>query len=416
MSRWKQRIALLTLGALLLLTGCGKSKEFSEELENPVSDQVVNLKVWGGKHEQKLLNQLVEGFTKEYANEATFSITVEEMEEGETNRELLQDVNNSADVFVFVDDQLLELTAGGVLGEIEYTDKVKKENTEKSVESASIDDTVYAYPMTADNGYFMYYNKKYFSEEDVKSLDSMLEVAKNAGKQVLMDWSSGWYLYSFFGNTGLELTLSEDSLTNICNWNSRKNAIKGTDVGNAMLEIAKHPGFLNANDEAFKEGAKKGNIIAGVSGIWLGSALQEAWGEDYGAVKLPTYTCAGKQIQMASFSGYKLVGVNDYSENREWAQKLALWLTNEKSQELLVQERGLGPSNVVAIESDEVKENLAIQALHQQSEYAKPQRVGNKYWDPVQEFGLQLANQEVTAANMQKTLDELVKKITAEVI
>lgn len=51
--------------------------------------------------------------------------------------------------------------------------------------------------MTADNGYFMYYNKDYFTEEDVKSLDKMLSVAQAAGKKVAMEFNSGWYLYSF---------------------------------------------------------------------------------------------------------------------------------------------------------------------------------------------------------------------------
>ena len=36
---------------------------------------------------------------------------------------------------------------------------------------------MYAYPLTADNGYFLYYNKAYFSEEDVQSLDRILELA-----------------------------------------------------------------------------------------------------------------------------------------------------------------------------------------------------------------------------------------------
>ena len=44
-----------------------------------------------------------------------------------------------------------------------------------------------------------------------------------------------------------------------------------------------------------------------------------------GAVKLPTYTCAGQQIQMASFTGYKMMGVNAYSKHKDWALKLADW-------------------------------------------------------------------------------------------
>ena len=65
-----------------------------------------------------------------------------------------------------------------------------------------MDGKLYAFPMTADNGYFMYYDSSVFSAEDVKSLDKMLEVAGTAGKKVFMDLSNGWYIASFFLGAG----------------------------------------------------------------------------------------------------------------------------------------------------------------------------------------------------------------------
>ena len=46
---------------------------------------------------------------------------------------------------------------------------------------------LHAYPMTASNGYFLYYNKEYFTEEDVKSFDRMLEIAEKNEKNFLMN-------------------------------------------------------------------------------------------------------------------------------------------------------------------------------------------------------------------------------------
>lgn len=77
---------------------------------------------------------------------------------------------------------------------------------------------------------------------------------------------------------------------------------------------------------------QKGSVIAGVSGVWSETELKKIWGNDIGAAKLPTYTVAGKQVQMASFTGYKLMGVSAYSANPQWAAKLADWLTNEQNQ------------------------------------------------------------------------------------
>ena len=57
--------------------------------------------------------------------------------------------------------------------------------------------------------------------------------------------------------------------------------------------------------------------------MWNAVTVEEAWGSGFGAAKLPSYTCGGTQVQMASFSGYKLIGVNAYSKQREWAARLA---------------------------------------------------------------------------------------------
>ena len=37
---------------------------------------------------------------------------------------------------------------------------------------------------------------------------------EEAERLVVMDWTSAWYVYAFFGNTGLEIGLNEDGLTN----------------------------------------------------------------------------------------------------------------------------------------------------------------------------------------------------------
>ena len=231
------------------------------------------------------------------------------------------------------------------------------------MEAASINDTLYAWPLTADNGYFLYYNSRYISKEDATSLDRILEIAAAQNKKFAMDWSSGWYVYSFFGNTGMEVGLNEDGITNYCTWNQKGTAVSGTDVAQAMLDIASSPGFLNTDDTGFLEGVKDGSVIAGVSGVWNSVAVEEAWGNGYAAGKLPLYSCAGGQIQMASFSGYKMIGVNAYSDHHAWASLLAQWITSEANQQLRFQLRGQGPSNRIASQSAAVQDSPAIAAL-----------------------------------------------------
>lgn len=409
---------LVTGLAISMCTGCGGSSKVDDlELKN-VSDEKqddgkVSLTVWGAEADQELLQEIVDSFKEEYKGQAEFDITLGIQEESECKNGILSNINESPDVFSFADDQLRALAAAGVLKPIENGDVIKGASLEGAVEAASINDAMYAYPLTADNGYFLYYNKKYISEEQAGSLNSILEAAAASGKKMTMDWNSGWYLYSFFSNTGMELGLNEDGISNYCTWNNKKGDIKGTDVAESMLDIANSAGFVSADDVALKEGAANGTVIAGVSGVWSGEDMKAIWGKDYAATKLPTYTVAGKEVQMGSYTGYKLVGVNAYSDEKEWAAKLAEWIVSEKNQKLRFEKRGQGPANSNAAASDEVSANIAIKALIEQSEYGSLQRVGGKYWEPATEFGVQMSTGNVGKESLQHVMNQLVKDITA---
>ena len=409
----KKRAFLLILSVwmLALLAGCG-GRDQPADSSQPANETVA-LTVWGAEEDEALLQEIFSSFQSQYAGQASFQITYQPQSESNCKDVLLGDLENGADVFAFADDQVAALAAAGALDPIPASDAVRSANLSAAVEAASVDNTLYAYPLTADNGYFLYYNRAYFSEEDVQSLDRILEVAALAGRHVTMDWSSAWYVYSFFGNTGLEVGLNEDGLTNYCTWNSTEGDIRGLDVAQAMLSVASSPAFASMTDTEFLAGVQNGSVIAGVSGVWNAVAIEEAWGADMGAAKLPTYTCAGWQIQMASFSGCKLIGVNAYSSHPDWAARLAEWIASESNQRLRFERRGQGPANASAANSPEVQAAPAIAALLEQSEFSQLQRVGGKFWDPVTEFAGSMAAGNPSGASLQSQLDRMVEGVTA---
>ena len=408
----RKKILRLFLGILctMSLTGCRTDKD--TDIEDPQPSKV-DLVVWGAEEDTELMAQIIQSFKTEYQGQADFQITFEVQGEAQCKDALLGGLEEGADVFTFADDQLHALAAAGALDPIENADEIRANNLPSTVEAASVEDKLYAYPLTADNGYFLYYNKQYVSEEQAQTLDGILQATAANGKLFSMDWSSAWYVYSFFGNTGLEVGLNEDGITNYCTWNQADGAIRGVDVAQSMLNIANSPAFTNWTDEAFLSGIKNGSVAAGVSGVWNGVAITEVWGENTGAAKLPTYTCNGAQIQMASFSGCKLVGVNAYSEHPKWAARLAEWITNEKNQKLRFEMRGQGPSNSTVADSPEIQQSPAIAALLEQSEFSQLQRIGGKFWDPVSKFAGNMAAGNPSGQNLQEQLDEMAEGVSA---
>nr|WP_305142086.1 extracellular solute-binding protein [uncultured Acetatifactor sp.] len=392
------------------LMGCGAAEEPALEDEEL---QKVELVVWGAEEDTELMNQIIQSFQINYQGQADFQISFAVQGESQCKDVLLGGLEDGADVFTFADDQLNALAAAGALDPIGNADEIMDRNLSSTVEAAMVNDRLYAYPLTADNGYFLYYNKRYITEEQVKTLDGILEAAAANDKLFTMDWSSAWYVYSFFGNTGLQVGLNDDGITNYCTWNQTDGNIRGIDVAQAMLRIAENPGFSSCTDEEFLNGVRDGSVIAGVSGVWNSVAVEEAWGEDAGAAKLPTYSCGGSQVQMASFSGCKLIGVNAYSEHPEWASRLAEWITNEENQRLRFEMRGQGPSNIAVADSSEIRQSPAIAALLEQSAFSQLQRVGGKFWDPVSKFAENMAAGNPSGRNLQEQLDEMAEAVSA---
>ena len=409
----------------VLLAGCSSGSS-DEPAADSGEKQNVSLTLWGAEEDQALLQNLIDSFKEEYADVANFDISLGVESESTAKDTVLTDAEAAADVYAFASDQLPDLVKAGALQSIDemeealtaYTNKtvddIKNANTESSVEAATYDDTLYAFPMTADNGYFLFYDSTVVSEEDVATWDGLLAAAQASGKRVAMTLASGWYNASFFYSAGFTTGLNEDGSTTM-DWNGEAD-YTGVEVTQAMLNIASNPAFMAVADGDISNQIASGQLCAAVSGTWDATAAQEAFGDGYAATKLPTFTIAGAQLQQASVAGYKLVGVNAHSENAGWAALLADWITNEAAQQQHFDEREIGPSNNTVLESDAVKENTALAALAAQNEFGVVQMAGQNYWDPAATFGEMIAQGELNAddtAGIQSALDTLVEGVTA---
>lgn len=389
------------------LCGCSPAKEIPE----------VDLSVWCAYDEIALTETLVERFKEQYSSEERFNITISEEEELSCKETVLANPSAAADVFAFAADQFKEMYDAGALLEVTLDkDKITEENggaDNGAVRSAMADGRLYAYPKTASNGYFLYYNSNYLTENDIKSFDTLLDAAEKAGKKVTMDFTSGWYLYSFFKGSGLNVELSSDGITNTCDFNSTSGKYKGTDVAEAMFKIAQHPAFVSGSDDDFKAMIRSGEVIAGINGTWNSGIVSEAFGDGYAAAKLPEYTIAGDSVQMCSFAGYKHLGVNSATQYPEWSMRLAEFLTNEESQTERFKSRGEGPSNIKSAMSPEVSASPAIRALGEQAAYGYLENVGGAYWQPMYVFGTTIASGNKDEIEFQKLLDILVSGIVS---
>ncbi len=371
------------------------------------ASETVKLKLWGSQDDQAMLGEMIEGF-KAANPDKTYEIELGVVGEPDAKTKYLEDPAAAADVFAFANDQIIDLVNAGALYEVTLNkDAIVAANVAGSIEAATVDGELYAYPMTADNGYFLYYDKSVIDEEAVKSLDGILAAAQAAGKKMFMDVSNGWYIASFFLGAGGTLSVVDGAQV------SDFNNEKGLAAGEAIKAFTAHEAFMTG-DDAILTGGMGDTIVAGVSGTWNADAIKEKLGDNYAAAKLPTFTVNGEQVQMSSFAGFKLVGVSTMTEYPEDAMALAEWLTNEENQLKRFEQRAMGPSNIAVAQSAAVQENTALAALADQANHAQSQKevLGN-YWTPAEAFGATMEAKDYSK-DTQTLLDEMVAAINAK--
>ncbi|MCR5626296.1 MAG: extracellular solute-binding protein [Lachnospiraceae bacterium] len=415
MIRYSKKLVLpFVLTVSLILTSCGMSGN-----NEKAGSEKVKLELWCDDSSLELLQESLGEFEELHKDEAQFEFSYGTESEISCKKTVLADIDSAADIFVFADDQFDDLYNGGALLEItENADEVIAAvgGPETGAAKSSMrDGKLYAYPETAGNGYFLYYNSDYLSDEDVKSLDRILEVAGENGKKFSMQIAEGWYLYSFFKGGGLDITYDNKAKKNICNWNATDTPVKGVDVVESLLKYTTDPAFLSTTDDGFVSGVKDGSIIAGVNGPWNAEAVEGVWGDKMKATKLPEFDLKGTPAQMCSFTGYKLAGVNARTKEPHWAMELAKFITSKDIQLKRFKMVGDCPANVEAASSEEVKASPAVAALAMQAKFGYTQDVGDPFWDAAALLGTSIAAGNPDNRDIQELLDTAVEEIEAPV-
>lgn len=402
-----------------MVAGCGSSDAGSETNNETTGTEAaatpaaggetIALTVWAAEEDQTLTQQLIDGFVAANPDQ-TFEITLGVESEAKAKDDILVDPEAAADVFAFASDQITDLVKAGVLQPVQDVDTVSSQNVAGSVDASTVDGTLYAYPMSADNGYFLYYDSTVVT--DPTNWDAILADCGAAGKKAGMVLASGWYNAGFFYGAGFTTGLNEDGSTAM-DWNGTSaDGIAGTDVLQGMLDISGNSAFMPITDGETSNAIASGELAAVISGSWDAEAVQTAFGEGYAATALPTYTCAGEQVPMGSAAGYKMIGVNANSAQVGWAMELAKWLTNEDSQRERFAQRQIGPSNIAAGEDPAVQENVALVAVTAQNgAHGVVQVVGGGYWEPTKTLGEIIAQGNQDGTDLQELLDNTVEAV-----
>ena len=333
-----------------------------------------DIKIWVAEATVDFTKEQVEAFKAANPQYANINVIVEPVGEGDAANNVITDVEAAADIFGFAQDQLARMVAADALMDVnpEYMDAVKANNDAGAVAAVTLGETMYAYPMTSDNGYFLYYDKSVVS--DPSTLEGILADCEKAGKNFYFEINSGWYQTAFFFGAGCTLTYDTDDTGAIVGINCDYASENGVKALKAMIETAKSPAFANGSSVSAAT-----NIGAIVDGTWDATSAKEAFGDNYAATKLPTV--AG--FQLGGFRGFKMLGVKPQRDEAkmECCDALAFFLTSEEVQIARYNAVGWGPSNLNAQKNEAVQADEALSALAAQRAFAVTQgQYPGEYW------------------------------------
>ncbi|MGN0452653.1 MAG: extracellular solute-binding protein [Ruminococcus sp.] len=362
--------------------------QIGEAIKAEANGNTVTLKLWGPEKAQDEFKAEAAAFAELFKDYATIKVEVAVQGEGDVAGMVINDQNAAGDVFSFPSDQLLKLTNANAIDEVYFPENVKADNTAASVEAATINGKIYGYPETGDNSYVICYDKRLVSDEQVKTLEGILEACKANGKKFIMNAGDGFMSCTFIFTGGLKLDgFEEDGETqkfNDYDIDQVTAAVKAfaeafTGAGNAYES--------NTSDQVV-DGFKNGTTAAGVLGSWDAAAATEVLGENVGYAILPTININGTDTQMINMFGYKYLGVNSQTKFHIAAQALAYYMSNEENQINRASALGWTPANVKAQENDAVKSAPHMPVFLAQSEYSVPQTgIAGTFWDPLAALG-----------------------------
>ena len=332
------------------------------------------IKVWVAENTVAFTEEKIAEFKEANPQYADMTVTIQSVGEGDAATSMLTDVEAGADIFGFAQDQLNRLVSVDALAPVvdENAAFVTSENDPGSVKAVTMGETIYAYPMTSDNGYFLYYDSTVIT--DPSTLEGVLDQAQAAGKSVYFEINSGWYQTAFFFGAGCEFTFESDDDGNLVAMNSTYASENGVKALKSMIKLANHPAFVNGSSVA-----NATNAAAVVSGTWDSGAAKELFGDGYAAAKLPTMD----GYQLGGFGGFKMLGVKPQMDADKLAacHALATFLTSEDVQLDRYDAVGWGPSNLAAQQDELVQEDVALSALAAQLAFCEAQgQYPGDYW------------------------------------
>ena len=379
-----------------------KTEEYTNAGTEPKTEKIT-LTIWtpegdqSGSHGSWLEKELAA--FKEAHPEWDLTIKTGVCQEADFVWKIEQNPGTAPDVFMYTNDQIPDLLSMNLLEELSGStlEQVRQQNSAAMLNTVTFNGAVYGVPY-AGNTWLMYYDKRVFSNDDIKNIDTMLERGK-----VGFPLSSPWYIHSFYAANGCTLFGENgDDLGAGFDFGGDKAA----EVTDYFVDLAAIPNFIDTSLYSLAE-MPENTVSCIFSGEYDYYSMIDEFGEEnLGVSVIPAFTLNGRQVQMKAFAGSRAIGINPDSGYPEAAEALAAFLGSTQAQQdhydlcnILPADINLAMDDPLAIaQMNTLKYASVVQPVHEEM---------NHYWPVMGEMGMSISEGFVTHANAVQKTEEL---------
>ncbi|WP_035346463.1 extracellular solute-binding protein [Alkalihalobacillus hemicellulosilyticus] len=419
-NKWLMMIAVVVMIALLAACGPDRDEEptpapedSGEETtgngEEATADKPELLKMWVNDEESQL--DAYEEITARYEEETGIAVEIIPFSMLEQIDALSLDgpSGTGPDLFFQPHDRLGEVYLQGLAAELELTAEQLDGYTEGAIDAFSYEGGQYGIPAVTET-YGLFYNKALVPDAP-ETMDDLMDIAEqltNASSDeygFLMEAGNFYFNYPFLTAHG-GYVFGEDA----------DGALNADDVGLATDPVVEGAEMIQSwyENQYIPQGInmdiinglfQDGKVGAVVTGPWAIPDYSGALGDDLGVAPLPTMN--GQALN--SFSGVKGWLVSEYSENKEWATDLALFITNAENSFTYYETAGELPARTDVEIDDEFRAPILEQAEHAIPMPNIPEM--SQVWDPMADAFEFISQGE----DVREVLEEAVEDIELQI-
>ncbi|WP_059044238.1 extracellular solute-binding protein [Paenibacillus rubinfantis] len=426
---FKKSIGFILICTLLItLTACGPKRDTAQGTENAGTSnsntaaqgnteeaKPEKLVIWANDSEKELAS--IRTITSRFTAENGIEVEVVPVNAREQSKTFSLDgpAGRGPDLWWATHNSMGKNVLQGLAEPFDLDEETLKNYSEEAIQAVTIDGKIYNLPMVVETA-VLFYNKKLLPEQpeswsDLEQFTSTFTNPSDNKYGFLIDGTNFYYTNMFMqGNGGYIFGYDKSTGYNIDDIGlNNEGSVKGANLIQSWFEKNYLPKSITGDvmDGLFKEG-KVGAVISVPASLMN---YADALKDDLGVAPIPKLDNGNRP---PSFLGIKGWVLSPFSKNKEWAKKLALFMTNQASLENHFRVAGEVPATLGILTSDLITKDPYFSAVAEQSKYATPTPNNpeiSQTWEPMKNAFVFLSQ----GNDAQEVLNEAVEQIKEQI-